>query len=97
MKEEKITNENNQDEKNKKIEKKKKGKKKKKRCYLNDCNKKLKLTNLECKCKHRFCSKHRLPESHDCQWDPKSNDEFNKFKKNCCLNVTAHFSKIDKI
>jgi len=72
-------------------------KKKKNRCAFKGCKKKLKLTNLECRCKNRFCDKHRLPESHKCKWNPKSITEIEQYKKNTCLNVTAHFSKIDKI
>lgn len=83
--------------KDKTTTKNKKNKKKKSRCSFDGCKKKLKLTNLECRCKNRFCNKHRLPECHNCQWDPRSNDEIKKYKKDCCLNVTAHFSKIDKI
>ena len=94
--EEKSKNENlNLEEKGKKC---KKGKKKKKnRCALKGCKKKLKLTNMICRCKYIYCDKHRLPESHNCKWDPRSDNEIEKYKKNCCLNVTAHFSKIDKI
>ena len=72
-------------------------KKKKNRCSLKGCKRKLKLTNIECRCKNRFCDKHRLPESHNCKWNFKSNSEIEEYKKNTCLNVTAHFSKIDKI
>ena len=36
--------------------KKKKKKKSKKRCWMDGCNAKLKLTDMECKCKHRFCT-----------------------------------------
>lgn len=75
----------------------KKEKKKKNRCFLKGCKRKLKLTNIECRCKHIFCDIHRLPESHNCKWDPKSNTEVEEYKKKTCLNVTAHFSKIDKI
>ena len=94
-KEENTKTENKQDEKNKSVEKKKK--KKKNRCAFKGCKKKLKMINLKCRCKNRFCDKHRLPESHDCKWNPRSDAEIENYKKNCCLNVTAHFSKIDKI
>ena len=93
-KEENIKTENKQCEKNKGIDKKKK---KKNRCSLKGCKRKLKLTNMACRCKNRYCDKHRLPESHNCKWDPRSSVEIENYKKNCCLNVTAHFSKIDKI
>ena len=43
-----------------------KKKKSSKRCNFHGCRKKLKLTDLECRCHDRFCSVHRLPEAHDC-------------------------------
>ena len=30
------------------------------------CNKKLKLTAFSCRCGYIYCSKHRLPEQHNC-------------------------------
>tara|TARA_B100000242_G_C42924908_1_gene428871 strand:- start:586 stop:813 length:228 start_codon:yes stop_codon:yes gene_type:complete len=36
------------------------------RCSFEGCNKKLKLTDLECRCEKRFCQLHRLPEEHKC-------------------------------
>ena len=91
-----MINNKNKDmkEENNKIKNKKKNKN---RCAFKGCKKKLKLINLECKCKKRFCDKHRLPESHNCEWNPKSNSEIENYKKKCCLNVTAKFSKINKI
>jgi hypothetical protein len=42
----------------------------KKRCAATDCHRKLTLTDFDCgKCKSRFCTIHRLPESHACQHD----------------------------
>lgn len=35
-----------------------------KRCY--NCNKKIGLLGIECKCGMVFCNRHRLPEDHDC-------------------------------
>ncbi len=45
---------------------KKPKKKSKKRCAHSDCRTKLKLTDMECRCKKRYCSKHRIPEVHEC-------------------------------
>jgi len=42
---------------------------KKKRCMV--CNKKLGLLGFDCKCGHLFCSKHRMPEDHECTIDYK--------------------------
>lgn len=33
------------------------------------CRKKLKLTDLECRCSARFCAQHRAPEEHACTFD----------------------------
>lgn len=43
------------------------------KCNHIECNKKLKLTDLSCRCKKIFCSIHRLPESHHCAYDFKEN------------------------
>ena len=53
---------------------------KRKRCYFETCKKKLTLTNSVCRCKQRYCSLHRLPESHDCSYNFKneSNKAFMK-------------------
>ena len=44
-------------------------KSKKPRCYC--CNKKLKMTelNFRCKCNHVFCQLHLNPHSHQCTFD----------------------------
>ena len=43
---------------------------KSKRCGFKNnekkCNKKLKLTDHPCRCGYIYCSKHRLPEQHNC-------------------------------
>lgn len=45
---------------------------KKYRCFM--CNKKIPLAMRDspCKCGHEFCTKHRLPESHECGFDIRS-------------------------
>lgn len=68
---------------------KNKNKTKKPRCSHNDCNKKLKLTDLACgKCEKRYCSKHRSVTEHTCCEE-----------KDISNNVieTAKFKKIEKI
>jgi predicted nucleic acid binding AN1-type Zn finger protein len=81
------------------VEKKKNKKKKKKRCFLGCCNKKLKLTDIKCgKCNNQYCSSHRLPEVHECSWNPRGNKEMKQFKKLSGLdNATGIFSKVDKL
>ena len=44
----------------------------KKRCSFAGCKVKLKLSDVECRCKLKFCSKHRLPEQHQCSIDYKN-------------------------
>ena len=36
------------------------------------CKKRLSLTSIECRCKHKFCDLHRYPEDHTCAYDYKS-------------------------
>ena len=74
-------------------------KKKKKRCFLGCCNKKLKLTDIKCgKCNNQYCCFHRLPEVHECSWNPRGNKEMKQFKKLSGLdNATGTFSKVDKL
>ncbi|KAI3925741.1 hypothetical protein MKX01_003300 [Papaver californicum] len=43
---------------------------KKNRCF--SCNKKVGLTAIKCKCGSVFCSIHRYPEKHSCEFDYKS-------------------------
>lgn len=39
----------------------------KKKCF--ECNKKVGLLGLECRCGYTFCTTHRLPEDHRCDFD----------------------------
>jgi len=49
--------------------------KKSMKCSLEGCKKKLKLTDFSCRCDKRFCSIHRMPETHNCSYN---------FKKELC-------------
>ena len=43
------------------------------RCSFPGCKKKLSILNqYKCRCDLMYCSKHKLPESHDCSYDYKS-------------------------
>lgn len=44
---------------------------KKKRCPVSECNKRLKITDFDfkCKCKEYHCRLHRAPPSHNCDFD----------------------------
>ena len=56
------------------------------RCSSESCKKKLHLSDFSCgKCKTRFCSTHRLPESHACQHD---------FKKEGAILLAAQNPKV---
>ena len=79
-------------------EKKKQKKKKKKRiCTFGGCCKKLKLSDCACRCKKIYCSQHRLPETHQCSWDPKSIVEMDIYKKTSGLSEIATFAKLERI
>jgi hypothetical protein len=42
-------------------------------CFFEKCNKKLKLTDFKCRCDHIYCSLHRLPKTHNCNYNYKLN------------------------
>ena len=41
-------------------------------CFYEDCGKRLKITDLKCRCEYIYCSTHRLPETHACNYDYKT-------------------------
>jgi len=53
----------------------KKGTKKANRCGHPDCRKKLRVSDVKCRCGVVFCSRHRLPEEHPCGIDYKAFDQ----------------------
>ena len=59
----------------------------KKRCSYIGCNKKLKLTDLECDCQNRYCITHRLPHVHKCSYLlTKQNIHKQKIVDNKCVS-----------
>ena len=60
-------------------------------CGLATGNVKLRLTDFYCRCNKRFCSKHRVCESHNCQYNFKLNAATNTESMKCVK------SKIDVI
>lgn len=64
----------------------------KQKCHL--CEKKVGLLAFDCKCGKVFCSRHRLPENHDCSFDHKT---FEKKILNNAINVKCEFIKVEKI
>ena len=61
--------------------------------YCAKCDKKLKLTDMKCKCDNYYCALHRYSDCHDCTFDYKN------FNKNLLekQNPSVKFQKIDKI
>jgi predicted nucleic acid binding AN1-type Zn finger protein len=43
-----------------------------KKCECSGCNKKLMLTDLQCKCNKYFCMSHRYATEHKCDYDYKT-------------------------
>ncbi|KAI3877136.1 hypothetical protein MKX03_023846 [Papaver bracteatum] len=62
----------------------------KNRCF--SCNKKVGLTGIKCKCGSVFCSLHRYPEKHSCDFDYKSVGRETLAK----LNPQVKADKIDR-
>ena len=52
-----------------------------KRCNQEECKTKLALTDFDCKCGKRFCSKHRHSEIHKCQYDYRKEAQNNLTKQ----------------
>ncbi len=57
------------------------------------CNKRIKLSVIQCKCKRNLCKNHVFPQDHDCEFDYKSEGKL-LLQKNL---VSAHPKKVDKI
>ena len=58
------------------------------KCFESKCVKKLKLTDMKCRCGYTYCSLHRLPENHKCTFDYKlKQDQIIKLKEEMkCVN-----------
>lgn len=58
------------------------------KCYHTECLKRLKLTDLKCKCGNHYCLIHRLPENHKCTFDFKlKQNEMVKLEQDMkCIN-----------
>jgi hypothetical protein len=50
------------------------------RCW--QCEKKIGLTGVRCRCGYHFCAAHRYAESHDCDYDYKTNERRKLTKAN---------------
>lgn len=62
-------------------------------CNHPSCNRKLKITDYECKCNKIFCRFHKNPEDHECKYDYKESN--NKQKK--IDNMKCISNKLQKI
>ena len=58
-----------------------------------ECDKKLSLTAIMCKCNNYYCNKHRYSEQHNCKYDYKNSGR--EFLKK--YNPLIEPSKVDKI
>ena len=45
------------------------------RCNFPECNKKLRLIDLECRCGKKFCQQHKFPEEHKCEYNYKDSSK----------------------
>ena len=63
------------------------------RCNFPECNKKLKITDLECRCGKQFCQQHKFPEQHMCEYDYKDRGKRNRLAE--MMKCTSN--KIQKI
>jgi predicted nucleic acid binding AN1-type Zn finger protein len=57
------------------------------RCFFENCNRKLKMSDFKCFCQNIFCIHHRLPEEHNCNFDFKTRDREN-LKKSIETNIS---------
>jgi len=56
------------------------------KCCHEGCNKKLKLTDMTCRCGKRFCPKHRYAEEHNCSFNYQETARQQLAKKNPLVN-----------
>jgi hypothetical protein len=64
-----------------------------KKCECDGCNKKLMLTDIECKCKKFFCVNHRYMTDHKCTYDYRLNG-IKELEKNLVKVEGIKFEKI---
>ena len=64
----------------------------KNRCNFDGCNKKLKITDMVCKCEKIFCKFHKFPEDHKCSFNYNSEEN----KRKTIESLVCKSSKIQK-
>ena len=52
------------------------------KCNVSNCRKKLKITDMPCRCNLRFCNQHRYAEDHDCTFNYKNDYKIKLTKDN---------------
>lgn len=65
--------------------------KNKSRCFV--CRKKINLTAIQCRCSYFYCTEHRYPEQHECDFDFKKDGRDRIAKANPVV-VGAKLQKI---
>ena len=65
------------------------------RCNHEGCRKKLKITNIPCKCGFTFCMNHRLPMEHNCNTLEKERIEHKQYLQE--MMKECAFKKIQEI
>lgn len=55
------------------------------KCAKEDCRKRLLPSDMPCRCKQRFCTTHRYPETHQCTYDFKKENSENTADKMRCI------------
>lgn len=57
-------------------------------CSEMNCCKKLKITDFKCRCGNQYCSIHRLPETHKCNFNYKleQNEKDRLVEQMKCIN-----------
>lgn len=62
------------------------------RCDFVNCNKKLKITDMSCKCGKIFCKIHKFPEDHKCEFNYNSEE----IKRKTIENLECKSTKVQK-
>lgn len=69
--------------------------KQKKKCCADNCKKRVTLVDFDCRCGKRYCSSHRLPETHSCTFDHVAAGKTQLTAQ--LVKVNGHDSKLERI
>lgn len=67
-----------------------------KRCQMVNCRKRLMLSDMVCRCNKYFCSLHRLPEQHECNYNYKAENN-DTAKRDTIDSMKCVNDRIEKI